>query len=95
MEGNSRSFGYLAKTLSHGIIIKSKDGDTVQLQQYSDASYATGSKGRSISGRITLLDGTPLVWQSKQQTLVATSTCHAEYIAAYEATLQALPIQDL
>ena len=26
---------------------------------------------------------------------MATSTCHAEYIAAYEARLQALPIQDL
>jgi hypothetical protein len=27
--------------------------------------------------------------------MVATSTCHSEYIAAYEATLQALPLQDL
>ena len=27
--------------------------------------------------------------------MVATSTCHSEYIAAYEAALLALPIQDL
>ena len=26
--------------------------------------------------------------------MVATSTCHSEYIAAYEATLQAIPLQN-
>ncbi len=86
--------GYISRTPTHGITIQGKDDDEIQLRQYSDASFATGTNGRSISGRITLLNGTPITWQSKQQTMVATSTCHSEYIAAYEATLQALPIQD-
>jgi hypothetical protein len=80
------------KIRTHGITIKGRNGD-IQLQQYSDASSATGSNGRSIRGGITLLDNTPLVWQSKQQTQVTTSTCHSEYIAAYEATLQACPFR--
>ena len=88
------TLGYIKRTPKHGIVIQGKDGNEIQLQQYSDASFATGSNGRSISGRITLLNGTPIIWQSKQQTMVATSTCHSEYIAAYEATLQVIPIQD-
>jgi len=90
----SEILGYISRTPTHGITIQGTSDDT-QLQQYSDASFATGTNGRSISGRITLLNGTPITWQSKQQTMVATSTCHSEYIAAYEATLQAIPIQDL
>jgi hypothetical protein len=86
--------GYIDCTSTHGIKIQGTD-DEIQLHQYSDASFATGAKGRSISGRITLLNGTPIIWQSKQQTMVATSTCHSEYITAYEAVLLALPIQDL
>ena len=86
--------GFIDRTPTHGIKIRGTD-DEIQLHQYGDASFATGTKGRSISGRITLLNGTPITWQSKQQTMVATSTCHSEYIAAYEATLQALPLQDL
>lgn len=86
--------GYISRTPTHGITIQGKNSNEIQLQQYSDASFATGTNGRSISGRITLLNGTPIAWQSKQQTMVATSTCHSEYIAAYEATLQAIPIQD-
>jgi hypothetical protein len=89
--------GYLSRTERHGITLKgnSTTNAPLQLIQYSDASFATGTKGRSISGRITLLNESPIAWQSRQQTSVATSTTHSEYIAAYEATLQVLPLQQL
>jgi hypothetical protein len=67
----------------------------LQITQFCDASFATGSKGRSITGAITLLGGTPLLWFSRQQTSVATSTAHSEFIAAYDATLAVLPLYPL
>ncbi len=36
--------GYISCTLTYGITIKGTD-DEIQLQQYSDASFATGAKG--------------------------------------------------
>ena len=86
--------GYLSRTKNFGITLKGSPAP-LQLQQYCDASFATGRKGRSISGCITLLNGSPITWQSHQQTSVATSTAHSEYIAAYEAALQVIPLQDL
>jgi hypothetical protein len=86
--------GYLQRTTDFGITLKGRPGD-LHLEQYSDALFATGVDGRSISGRITLLNRAPITWQSRQQTSVATSTAHSEYIAAYEAALQVLPLQDL
>jgi hypothetical protein len=76
-------------------VLKGSESDVFHLQRYTDASFATGNNGKSISGRITLLNGAPIIWQSRQQTSVATSTAHSEYIAAYEGALQVLPLQDL
>ena len=42
-----------------------------------------------------MLNDSPITWQSRQQTSVATSTAHSEIIAAYEAALQAIPLQQL
>jgi histone deacetylase 1/2 len=89
--------GYLDRTSDYGINVVAREGNTgiLQLEQYSDASFATGSKGKSISGRITTLNGTPIAWQSHQQTSVATSTAHSEFIAAFEAAQQVIPLHDI
>jgi hypothetical protein len=90
--------GYLNQTVNYSLWIK-KGAQTpiqeLQISQYCDASFATGSKGRSITGAITLLGSTPLCWFSRQQTSVATSTAHSEFIAAYDAALAALPLYPL
>jgi hypothetical protein len=53
---------------------------------YSDADWAKDpTDRRSISGFVILLAGGPIVWQSKKQRVVASSTVEAEYIALYEA----------
>uniref|UniRef100_A0A6N2NK50 Reverse transcriptase Ty1/copia-type domain-containing protein n=1 Tax=Salix viminalis TaxID=40686 RepID=A0A6N2NK50_SALVM len=58
---------------------------------YSDSDFAGCVDSRkSTSGYIFLLAGGAISWRSSKQTIVATSTMEAEFIACYEATTQAL-----
>ncbi|MBW0500194.1 hypothetical protein O181_039909 [Austropuccinia psidii MF-1] len=50
------------------------------LRVYVDANWG-GEASRSQHGFIVLLWGSPVAWNSKRQTCVASSTCQAEYIA--------------
>ena len=57
----------------------------ITIQAYSDADYANDETSRkSITGMVTLINGTPVQWLVKQQPVVARSTCEAEYISASE-----------
>jgi hypothetical protein len=50
------------------------------LQGYCDADYACDLAGReSTTGWIYYKNGGPISWQSKLQSVVAHSTCEAEY----------------
>lgn len=58
---------------------------------YSDSNWAGPNSGRkSIGGYIFLYEGSPISWQSKRQTCVATSSNEAEYMAISEASKEAL-----
>jgi hypothetical protein len=57
------------------------------LDIYTDADCVESR--RSISGGIILLWGCPIVWSSKRQTIVATSTCLAEIISACTGLIDA------
>jgi hypothetical protein len=46
------------------------------------ASFAVGEDKYSITGWVVYVNGTPLMWGSQKQTVVADSTCAAEFIAA-------------
>ena len=57
---------------------------------YSDSNWAGPNSGRkSIGGYIFLYEGSPISWQSKRQTCVATSSNEAEYMAVSEAAKEA------
>ena len=57
-----------------------------ELIGYTDADWANDcSNCHSISGYAFLYSGGAISWMSKQQSTVATSSTHAEYIAAMEA----------
>lgn len=57
---------------------------------YSDSDWAGSNAGRkSIGGYVFLLAGSPISWQAKKQTCVATSSNEAEYMAASEAAKEA------
>ena len=61
------------------------------LQGYCDSDYAGDLDGRkSTTGWIFTKNGGPISWQSKLQSVVAQSTCEAEYYGAGSATKEAL-----
>jgi hypothetical protein len=63
---------------------------------YVDASHANDiPTRRSIDGCIFFYDGTPILWSSKRQNLVAPSSTCAEYIALDRATKDALYLSHL
>ena len=87
--------GYLQTTRDHSLHLRPDRTCPPRLRVYADASYATGKDSKSVSGRLITMNGAAVAWQSRVQTTTATSTAHAELIAAYEAALLQLPIQDI
>jgi hypothetical protein len=67
---------------------------TVNLTGYTDADWG-GSKdnSKSTSGSLFFLGSGLVSWSSKIQPQIATSSTHAEYIAAYHATSECLWIR--
>jgi hypothetical protein len=79
--------GYIKNTSNYGLWFKSSDQD---MEVFSDADWANDPDTRkSISGILIKAWGCPVIWQSKKQTIVATSTKAAETIAAVSALQKA------
>ena len=58
---------------------------------YADSDYAGDLATRkSTSGYVFLIADGAVSWKSKKQTVVATSSCEAEYIASCAATKEAI-----
>ena len=75
-----RIFRYIFGTKTLGI--KFKQSDVFNLTGYSDSDWAGDVKDRkSTSGFVFMLGGGPISWRSRKQTIVAVSTCEAEYIS--------------
>lgn len=54
----------------------------VVLFGYSNADWGADANDRkSTSGYVFLMGGGVISWASRKQTIVATSTCEAEYVA--------------
>lgn len=84
---------YLKGTVDYGILY---DGsiESIQVQGYSDSDYAGDlDTRRSTSGYIFMLSKGAITWGSLRQRTVSLSTMEAEYIAACEATKEALWIK--
>ncbi|GAA5913335.1 hypothetical protein JCM6882_004091 [Rhodosporidiobolus microsporus] len=89
-----RIFMYLSNTVDLGILYKV--GSSVELQVYSDASWADDIESRkSVGGYIVMVAGGVVSWRSKQQSLVATSTTESELLAASDATKEAIAFRHL
>ena len=84
---------YLKGTATVGIRFTS--GSSLALDGFSDANWATDSIAHSTSGVVFLANKAPVLWFSKKQTLVARSTCEAEYVAADLAAREATWLQAL
>lgn len=84
---------YLSGTKLEGILFESGHGDE-DLVTFCDASWG-GEYSRSTHGFIVFLYGNPISWASRRQSCVATSTCHAEYMALGVAAQESIWIQTL
>ena len=97
MRAAKRIVRYLARTRTWGICL-SAGGDLVA---YVDADWAGDPvTRRSVSGLIVGFarpDGTlaPVLWRTKQQTCVATSSCFAEYAACHDVCREVFYIRQV
>ena len=65
--------------------------DTLRIVGFSDSDYAGCVDDKeSTSGYIFMTPKGVVSWKSVKQTLTASSTVEAEYVACYEATLHAI-----
>ncbi|KAK9065411.1 hypothetical protein SSX86_016794 [Deinandra increscens subsp. villosa] len=85
---------YLPGTVDLGLFYPndSKEG----LVGYADAGYLSDPhKARSQTGYVFMNGGTAISWRSKKQTLVATSSNHAEVIALHEASRECIWLRSM
>lgn len=84
-----RVLRYISGTREHGILYG--DSKSVNVKGYSDSDYAGCTEERkSTGGYIFLLGKGAICWKSKKQSVTATSTCEAEYMACCLATKEAI-----
>jgi hypothetical protein len=76
--------GNLQRTKAH--ILVYKQSKELELRRYTDSGLAGKypESTKSISGYVFLLVGGAVAWKTVKQTLTATSTLQAEFIATYE-----------
>jgi hypothetical protein len=81
--GGKRVLRYLKGTAKSSLLYKDHDGTQgTRVEVYCDADWAGDLDDRkSTTGIIIKLNGCPIIWLSKKQSIVALSTAEAEYIA--------------
>ena len=82
-------FRYISGTIEIGLTFRADSPD--ELIGYCDSDWAGLVDGRkSTGGYVWMLSGCPISHQSKRQSIVALSSCEAEYMAITEAGKEAL-----
>jgi len=80
---------YLQGTKDHMLIYRRTDN--LEVVGYSDSDYAGCIDSRkSTFGYIFMLDKGAISWKSAKESIIATSTMEAEFVACFEATVHAL-----
>jgi hypothetical protein len=92
-----RVLRYVKGTWDYGLFYPLEKGHSKsQVEVYADADYAGDKESRkSTTGMVVLFNGTPVMWLSKLQPVIATSTAEAEYIAAATAVKEGLWLRQL
>ncbi|XP_059461813.1 secreted RxLR effector protein 161-like [Corylus avellana] len=76
---------YLQGTKNH--MLTYKNVDYLEVMGYSDLDFAGCKVSRkSTSKYVFMLAGGTISWKSTKQTIIASSTMEAEFIACFEAT---------
>lgn len=79
---------YLQGTRSRGLIYGQTPDPFPLFRVFADSDWAMSEGRRSVSGFIVECGGAPIAWSSKQQGIVALSSCEAEYLACAHAARQ-------
>ena len=89
-----RVMRYLQGTKDHMLTYR-RSGDLI-VTGYSDSDFAgCPDDHKSTSGYIFMMAGGAVSWKSNKQSITATSTMEAEYVACYEATREAVWLRNL
>jgi hypothetical protein len=99
-EAGKHILRYLKATSDMGLTYSGTTNDVHQgvyaCTMYTDADFAADvDRRRSTTGGVMLMQNAAVVWLSKLQSIVATSTAEAEYIAAATATKEGLWVRKL
>ncbi|XP_040361930.1 secreted RxLR effector protein 161-like [Rosa chinensis] len=82
---------YLKSTRDHMLVYKRIEDQELKVECYTNASYKQDLDDlKSTSGYIFMFAGGAISWKTNKQSLTATSTFQAEYIAIFEAIAHAL-----
>ena len=86
---------YLQGTRGRGIIYGDAPCPTPIFRSFADSDWAMSESRKSVSGYIVECANGPLTWSSKQQVVVALSSCEAEYLACSHCGRQVLWLRSL
>jgi hypothetical protein len=96
MQAVKRILRYLQGTIDYGVLYTKAEEDQKRLIGYCDSDWSGDKVERkSTMGYVFTLFNCPISWSSKKQTVVALSTCEAEYISACNAACQGIWLQSL
>jgi hypothetical protein len=86
-----RLLRYVSGTVDYGLLYPSGDGGEINILGFSDSNMAGDiDDSKSTSGVVFFLGGNPTTWSSQKQSVVALSSCEAEYITGTVAACQAV-----
>jgi hypothetical protein len=89
-----RILRYLSGTKDYGLKYLYSP-DPVSFQGFADASFKCREDGKSITGYVFIAAGGAITWRSGKQSVTATSSTEAEYIALWEAGKEASWLRNL
>ena len=69
-----------------GLMLMYRKSESLEIEGYSDSDFAGDVDDRkSTSGYIFTLAKRAISWKSSKQSVIATSTMYAEFVACYKA----------
>jgi len=81
---------YLQGMRSQGLTYGNSPNPYPLFRAFADSDWAMSEGQKSVSGFLIECGGGIIAWSSKQQVIVALSSCEAEYIACSHCTWQIL-----
>lgn len=97
MDSAKRILRYIKVTSDYGILFPYGSQSTcLKLTGFCDSDYGGDTLERkSTSVFIYFMNGAPVSWSSKKQSIVAISSCEAEYVAGCHVACQGIWLEEL